>query len=101
MSQAEYSSPGGRPAPVTTGMAAENVAPPSVERAYLGPSGDSQRRWIVPPASARATTGRPSAGTAIVVTRPGSPPAKAAGGQSRNATKRAGAGRAFGVIMAV
>ena len=52
MSQAEYSRPAAGEPPVTTGMAAENVTPPSVDLAYFGPSGESQRRWIVPPASA-------------------------------------------------
>src|SRR5262245_11786488 len=100
MSHAEYSRPDGRTSLVTTGMAAENVAPPSVDRAYLGPSGESHRRWIVPPASARAATGRPRDGTATVVTRPAASPASAAGLMQMK-IRAARAGPACGIIMAL
>src|SRR5262249_3346022 len=90
--------PDGRTSPVTTGMAAENVAPPSVDRAYFGPSGESQRRWIVPSPSARATTGRPREGTATVVTRPAAWPASAAA-LMQTKIRAPRTGPACGIIM--
>src|SRR5262249_28307493 len=68
MSQAEYSRPAACEPPRTTGMAAENVTPPSVDFAYFGPSSESKTRWTVPSLSVLATTGFPPPGTATVVT---------------------------------
>jgi hypothetical protein len=44
-----------------------DAAPLSVDHANLGPSGESKRRWIVPPDSAHAATRRPTDVTAAVV----------------------------------
>src|SRR5947209_1061998 len=97
-SQAEYSRPDGRTSPVTTGIAAENVAPQSVDLAYFGPSGESPRRWIVPAESARATTGRPTVGTETVVTRLDASSPRAMRGQREIAARRARAGPACGIV---